>query len=119
MTKHSPGPWKHSDKKDYTIVDVSGNLVCEYYIAESSEHIDLANARLITAAPELLEALEILTIQCSDFTNDGQGAAKFHPYNIAMATLIKAKGQSLESDEDKGYIPADPSTESKTERNDK
>lgn len=65
---HTPGPWKifdgwGSDSKKPIIVDsipdVGGNCVanCICYLATSNDDC-LANARLIAAAPEMLEALQ-------------------------------------------------------------
>lgn len=77
MTKHTPGPWKHyvthplsgavwfvvTDKDGYgPIIDVGGKdnngqiAEAKYLITDGNE-IE-ANARLIAAAPELLEVLE-------------------------------------------------------------
>lgn len=53
-TKHTPGPWRHhgelinSDSREIAV------------IPEFSSKQDSANARLIAAAPELLEALEYI-----------------------------------------------------------
>jgi len=58
MSKHTPGPWEYQEQSDaYThIVRGPDNLfICQLAQTTSSE-IE-ANARLIAAAPELLEAL--------------------------------------------------------------
>lgn len=56
---HTPGPWvigKHDH--DVVMVDTaSGTAICDVY-GESDDRP--ANARLISAAPDLLEALETL-----------------------------------------------------------
>jgi hypothetical protein len=61
MTKHTDGPWTVERRLDEGYrVCVAGNMgepiadVDEWYDAEQTE----ANARLLAAAPELLEALE-------------------------------------------------------------
>lgn len=114
MNKHSKGSW---------IVD--GNGLSKSWNVSNHEHsicdvtTSRADADLIAAAPELLEALEILLIQSNEFIIDGNGAAKFHAYHIAMKTIIKAKGHSTEKDEDKGYVLADQTGISKTEGNEK
>ena len=50
MSNHTPGPWKVNHGSVYTIDDkpITGSFATERE----------ANARLIAAAPELLEALE-------------------------------------------------------------
>lgn len=60
---HTPGPWEHSGKNGI--------------------HKRI-NARLIAAAPDLLEALENLE-------ND-DGSIPAHAWNLAQAAIAKAKG---------------------------
>lgn len=58
-TKHTSGPWTHHPE-DNIILDASGRRLIEWQarsVSVSVEERD-ANARLIAAAPELLEALE-------------------------------------------------------------
>ena len=58
-TKHTPGPWKYITwHGQHGVHDAMDNDVCETF-GEDAE----ANARLIAAAPELLEALEYLLSQ--------------------------------------------------------
>lgn len=70
MTQHTPGPWKifdgyGADRRRPIIVDcipdVDGkciaNSIC--YMSSTNENIT-ANAQLIAAAPELLEALQAI-----------------------------------------------------------
>lgn len=62
MSKHTPGPWRDSFDGGYyveTAHDIPGDcgLVCAVTVFAIPGR-DLANARLIAAAPELLEALE-------------------------------------------------------------
>ena len=64
--KHTKGPWKiNIDTGEYGVYhlyspDIGGDEVFE------REEIDEANARLIAAAPELLEALDYIATQGSD-----------------------------------------------------
>jgi hypothetical protein len=54
MSKHTPGPWHCL----YTRVDdASGYQVCHGDLHGKGEETNLANLRLIAAAPELLDAL--------------------------------------------------------------
>lgn len=59
--KHTCGPWQFGTEFDYTIVkpnyDSGERIICEYLVSKESEVEDLANARLIALAPDLLEAL--------------------------------------------------------------
>lgn len=60
-TKHTPGPWSaaHSEKTFGVVVCPKGNYVADAYYRsdEDGNNETAANARLIAAAPELLEAL--------------------------------------------------------------
>jgi hypothetical protein len=55
MSKCTPGPWEVSDNpRETTIVGKNGSFICEVQTHLLEE--ELANARLIAAAPELLDA---------------------------------------------------------------
>ena len=102
--KHTPGPWKwvQLDFSGYyhELHDKSGTVICDDGSAqgEYSAQIDVkgANARLIAAAPELLEALEDALI---DFDNWAAHEDN-HPHEHlvvwaekARAAIAKAKGE--------------------------
>lgn len=64
--KHTPGPWSLQDSHN-TVVGSEGEIIAHvYYCPDDPQAIwsekdrSLPNARLIAAAPELLEALEDL-----------------------------------------------------------
>ncbi|MDI3856369.1 hypothetical protein QK383_10405 [Pseudomonas aeruginosa] len=75
MRKHTPGPWEIERYSD-GLIQIVGNIRA---VSEHEEHVtnvveavtmgDEANARLIAAAPELLEALQVcieqITALCS------------------------------------------------------
>ncbi len=62
MTGHTPGPWKTSfDGQAIIEEDTKGTFVALIHVVQG-KHI-YANARLIAAAPELLEALELATYE--------------------------------------------------------
>lgn len=95
MNKHTPGPWRLvwrlviSDKSwqtKYQIDDSFGACVvaCDDITDENAE----ANARLIAAAPELLEALEY-TLKCLMQTDVGEAH-----YQPAIAAIAKARGEA-------------------------
>ena len=97
--KHTPGPW-HCGNRDnwWRIYDENG-----VYIAAAKDpspapnhkadgfDIEEANARLIAAAPELLEALEYL-VQSKPGTKDFE---KWWSFRVAgaHAAIAKAKGE--------------------------
>jgi hypothetical protein len=89
MNKHTPGPWKTSnDGCDIEAIygpnkeDVLG--ICSMYADESSE----ANAALIAAAPELLEALNNL---CNVLSDDGNDYRYSQLFNTVMAARNRAR----------------------------
>lgn len=75
MTKHTPGPWEvevHS--YTYSIVrDVSPFITEDVASVRRDGPQDSANARLISAAPELLEALETILTLRSELWADPDG----------------------------------------------
>lgn len=60
--RHSPAPWKINQEIKTHVMTEDGYAICDMATTYSSLKYDehLANARLIAAAPELLEALESL-----------------------------------------------------------
>ena len=80
--KHTPGPWK---------TDQFGDIETEGGIAIATTELltvrDMANARLISAAPELLEAL---------YDVDATATDAYDPVMLAkvQAAIAKAEGRS-------------------------
>ena len=108
MSKHTPGPWAMPDSGKGRISKVGANggwdgLIatadCGDYARSKSE--GLANARLIAAAPDLLEALESAWLWMENQA-DGQskgGHATFdlmmlrEQRDLARAAIAKATGE--------------------------
>jgi len=64
--KHTPGPWiavglwvEHSDDRVADICNCNTNAMSQEHLGRSNKEM-AANARLIAAAPEMLEALQEL-----------------------------------------------------------
>lgn len=100
MNKHTPGPWDYwsgynpFDKLEAQVTAEGGDIVIASYnsLIEQGE----ANARLMAAAPELLEALERLKIEVilSDVDMD-YIESHFRPWlNKAELAIAKARGDS-------------------------
>jgi len=73
MSKHTPGPWVQTPWDATAIFDAK-NLqvpIAQTYPADTSQKEAEANARLVAAAPQLLEALELIVEQDPD--GEGQG----------------------------------------------
>ena len=87
-TAHTPGPWTISGAS--TIKTLGGNKT---YIASIAKNDRPANARLIAAAPDLLEALKALQRQAL------QGNARGDEWmdealELTRAAIAKAEGRS-------------------------
>lgn len=85
MTEHTPGPWKCDSSRVHTSIETNEGLhiaMVSYGNVTMEKH--LANARLIAAAPELLEALEYYI----DNGDDHKAIDK------ARAAIAKAKGET-------------------------
>jgi len=68
--KHTPGPWQHSAKlsasenhRGFTVWNSDGWGLADVQPADEDGREGEANARLIAAAPELLEALQAVVSQ--------------------------------------------------------
>lgn len=90
-TKFAPGPWgcKRSEAGPWAIFGQDGSWVAttckKQWVAE-----DLANARLIAAAPELLAALQ-------DVIDYIEGKPDMtEPFGVVRAVIAKATGASHE-----------------------
>lgn len=100
MSGHTPGVWYPLFDGEYWNVCLEGAEGFEREIVGSEglyrcDGSDEANARLIAAAPELLEALEAVINDCHDLdmvpSNDsGRTATAFE---LAVSAIAKATGQ--------------------------
>ena len=94
MSKHTPGPWfavgAQVETENDSVPDI---CTCDPQAMRQS-HLDWhpktvqANARLIAAAPELLEALELVV----SFVNAGDGTWTVEEQQKARAAIAKARG---------------------------
>lgn len=97
MNKHTPGPWTISDESDdfWMTVIANGKIVAnvnpETFYSGVCDLVEMPvneNARLIAAAPELLEALkEIVSLEHSPMNF---GVAR----TIARSAIAKARGEA-------------------------
>ena len=91
-TKHTPGPWTTTGPNVRTDI---GALVAtaqnHWYDHETPQEEKEANAQLMSAAPELLAALEEITelIQWSE-----SGGEEERAYDAARAAIAKAEMKS-------------------------
>lgn len=104
MTKaqHTPGPWnvtKHEDC-DAAIITAGHESLAFVYIDDNDKpatEINKADARLIAAAPELLEALEQLMPLFREYCRQEKDlsltAKCGNAYEVAHSVITKAKGE--------------------------
>jgi len=96
MSKHTPGPWEHTGQgyivgKEDNGYGLGYVDVCSVYLRAVRGRTN-ANARLIAAAPDLLEALDALLYAYQDQGNTGST----HDDKVlqARAAIAKARGEA-------------------------
>ena len=93
MTEHTPGPWEIEEHYHFGYRWISGpehsQLAQVVWCMEDEDRSPEceANAYLIAAAPDLLEALQNLLK-----VHKGEGGTQHHAGYIARAAIAKAKG---------------------------
>ena len=94
MSKHTPGPWEIEEHYHSGYRWISGPEHSQFaQVVWCMEDEDRspeceANAHLIAAAPELLEALEMM-LEMSEMGGFGKAAAE----DVARAAIAKVKGE--------------------------
>ena len=90
--KHTPGPWLADGASVYEERD-DFSVICNFWSSSLPEWE--ANARLIAAAPDLLEALEQLVIEYDDVElANAEPSSLTAAFNAARAAIAKAKGEA-------------------------
>ena len=88
MNKHTPGPWRVVEDRVPASLEVySGKTAIAECWRRAETETELANARLIAAAPELLDALQYLANVCPAINAQGEEA-----HQRASAAVAKAVG---------------------------
>ena len=94
MSAHTPGPWTvGGDTQFMNQVEIWPAIGCAYGVGPEV----IANAHLIAAAPDLLEALEKIAVLYEkdiDADNYEQAANAYEMRCIARAAIAKAKGET-------------------------
>lgn len=94
MTKHTQGPWLVEGRTVYALNDDGYNRFSALVQDAHTPGDELeANARLIAAAPELLEALEGVTDMAADMI-PSMGFAGLALIEAARAAIAKARGEA-------------------------
>lgn len=91
-TQHTPGPWKFAhDRNDLIVHDGDDVAYVDTLIPERPKAEQRANARLIAAAPELLEAARIALAE-SERANAHFGMDTSPATMALRAAIAKATG---------------------------
>ena len=106
MTKHTPGPWDFIVLEDYDLEGITfenGYVKREsYFICEIIEWNataeDVANARLIAAAPQLLEALRRIMNELG-VPQPGYPQPVANAYEIAEEAIAAAIAAATDTDD--------------------
>jgi hypothetical protein len=98
-TLHTPGPWAIEKEKTQGRILIRDNSEDETFVATIPHHWikSKANARLIAAAPELLEALKSVVEKLDISGNMSIAAKEYYGEVIAKATaaIAKATGEPV------------------------
>lgn len=89
MSAHTPGPWIWADKYWVHATMGSQYTICDGEMYDIPVQERIANARLMAAAPELLEALQEMLANCHDEESSDEIA---QAVTKARAAIIKALG---------------------------
>lgn len=88
--KHTPGPW--TTGRAINTVDIGKfSFICPFGANSADQVAEIkANARLISAAPDLLAALEAIVKMISPYSGQGRMDTEI---SAAHAAIAKAKGE--------------------------
>ncbi len=93
VAAHTPGPWDYTESSGYVWGEDEDTKVCMIsFIPKQRDAMD-ANARLIAAAPEMLEALANINTLLTNAPDAATlGAAVEQAITISRAAIQKARG---------------------------
>lgn len=92
MNKHTPGPWRIvQDRVPASLEVYAGKTAIAECWRRADVETEIANARLIAAAPELLVALQLMVDRFID-TEGSYGVWENEAIEAARATIEKATG---------------------------
>lgn len=98
MSKHTPGPWTAIDGSlggsFMVLIPANGMVICSRNPYEDKAEEFAANARLIAAAPTLLEVLESIESMYDHSTSVGELASRLYEAKcLARIAIAKATGE--------------------------
>lgn len=95
MSKHTPGPWDRTTRTNIegssmTVIDANADGRIIAFVYEGDE----ANARLIAAAPEMLDALKQIEIVLNDSNAERRmERLRSHLRGVVLPAIAKAEGR--------------------------
>lgn len=92
MAEHTPPPWDYDADELFIIKEGLADIACMCVGSGVDRETALANARLIAAAPELLEALNNLSEEVANLAYSPEFEHIGPLVLDARATIAKAKG---------------------------
>ena len=95
-TKHTPGPWSLDWETGHVTsphVETAGRIVCTMP-GTIGEGYREGNARLISAAPELLAALREMIEQFGHYCEHTEDSKEIAAQSLARAAISKAEGHA-------------------------
>lgn len=89
MSEHTKGPWKQRGEDSVCVIDANDNAIAftDTFLPKKE---CIANAKLIAAAPELLEALKKIAGWATD-NNPPDEAKDCETFRNALAAIAKAE----------------------------
>lgn len=97
MSKHTPGPWRSNTAFDTKylkhVCQGDSNVVARVNGGGVAEETAIADARLIAAAPELLEAAKRMVAYVGE-NAIREFAEAGNPAHLLIAAIAKAEGKS-------------------------
>ena len=101
MTDHTPGPWDIVFHADVERIRLNGSTV--YQVADSTDpdfptgkpRYNLADLRLMAAAPELLGFLHQIADDCRRRLRKGSYSGDLLTLQLCRAAISKAEGRSV------------------------
>lgn len=89
MSEHTPGPWRaETNGAGYWDIRTRQRGIASIIPFPGTPSLDKANARLIAAAPDLLEALRALLKDGEDLTQASQWGEHLEQASAAIAKAI-------------------------------
>ena len=98
MSKHTPGPWSKinicgGNEQDEFIIKKDQSVLANILVGMREHDENAANAALIAAAPDLLEALKRL-LACPALNEEAVEPETLYAVKQAGAAIAKAEGRA-------------------------